>query len=83
MEDLSSLATKSLSAGSSMAGGNTMSEDAWGKLPSTESEQSSDIDTSYKHGTPDLEEGTPTDKYNTKTGAKGYTPSALTWKKCK
>lgn len=83
MEDLSHLATKSLSAGSSMAGGNTMSEDAWGKLPSTESEQSSDIDQSYAHGTPDLDEGQPTDKYQTKTGPGGYTPSALTWKKTK
>jgi hypothetical protein len=83
MEDLTHLAKKSLSAGSSMAGGNTMSEDAWGKLPSTESEQSSDVDQSYAHGTPDLDEGTPTGKYTNKTGPTGYTPSALTWKKTK
>jgi|HubBroStandDraft_5_1064220.scaffolds.fasta_scaffold109990_2 hypothetical protein len=83
MEDLSHLATKSLSAGSSMAGGNTMSEDAWGKLPSTESEQSSDIDQSYAHGTPDLEEGTPTGKYVKRTGPGTFTPSPLTWKKTK
>lgn len=83
MEDLTHLATKSLSAGSSMAGGNTMSEDAWGKLPSTESEQSSDIDSSYAHGTPDLDEGTATDKYSTKTGSAGYRPTPVTWKKVK
>lgn len=83
MEDLSKLATKSLSAGSSMSGGNTMSEDAWGKLPSTESEQSSDIDQSYAHGTPDMDEGTATDKYTRKTGPAAYSPSPLTWKTVK
>lgn len=83
MEDLTHLAKKSLSAGCSMSGGNTMSEDPFGKLPTTESEQSSDIDKSYAHGTPDMDEGTPTDQYTTKTGPSEYRPTPLTWKKTK
>jgi hypothetical protein len=80
MQDLTHLATKSLVAGSSMAGGNTISETPWGKLPESTSEATADVDT---HNTPNLEEGEPTAKYSTKTGPSGYTPSPLTWKKTK
>lgn len=63
-----------------MAGGNTISEVPFGALPPSESEATADIPT---HNTPDIDEGTPTDKYNTKTHGQGYSPAPTTWKKTK
>jgi hypothetical protein len=80
MQDLSSKAKNSLIAGSSMGGGNTISETPWGKLPESTSEATQDVDT---HGTPDIDEGTSTDKYQTLTHGDGYSPAPLTWKKLK
>lgn len=80
MENLSHLAKNSIVAGSSMAGGNTISGKPYGSLEASESECTADVDT---HNTPDLDEGTPTDKYTHNPAKVGYTPTPLTWKTVK
>lgn len=80
MQDLSKMAKGSLIAGASMAGGNTISEVPFGSLEPSSSEATQDVDT---HGNPNIDEGTPTDKYQTLTHGDGYSPAPLTWKKLK
>jgi hypothetical protein len=74
VQSLNHLVT-SLNGHESEAGGNTQTPDPWGSLPSTASEQSSDIDKSYAHGDPDLEVPSAHDFPNVHQGADAYAPS--------
>jgi hypothetical protein len=79
LQDLSNSANDGWpSYGESEAGGNTMSADPAGKLPSTESEQSSDIDQSYAHGDPNLQVGDTWTPKN-RVGAHPYSPTSIGW----
>ena len=80
MQDLSKMAKGSLIAGASMAGGNTISEVPFGSLEPSSSEATQDVDT---HGNPNIDEGTPTDKYTRNPEHPAYHAAPLDWKKLK
>lgn len=84
MQDLSSLAEGSLAMGSSMAGGNVISEIPHFGAAGSPSEQTSDLPYDPQHNDPEPKIGTPSGEHtSTKTNDAGtFRTTPRVWKDC-